>query len=623
MPDSVNSDCRQLQKEQPGARLVLSLLGPPEVLVDGKPASRLGSEKALALLAYLAVDAGRRHLRGGLVALLWPDQPAKQAYQNLRKTLSRLRQAIGDGEARPSHLISDSLTLQFNPKSDYWLDVEVFETLLTDTERHPHRRLGACRSCVSRLNLASELYRGEFLAGMDLSDAATFGEWLVLERERLCQRASSVSHTLASAYLAEGDHKAARQHIRRSLALDPWDEPTHRLLLRSLAMCDGRTAALQHFEGFRASLSAALNVEPEGQTLALVDLIRADELADMRPHVPAGLLSVPTAPFVGREAERARITEYLAGRDQRLITLFGPGGSGKTCLAMEVATEQAPLWRDGVYVISLVDVPHGDRLGDALARALGVPSADSPLESEHLRGFLRGKELLLVLDGFEHLVEGASYLQDILRWVPDVRILLTSRACLGLTEEWTVHLDGLEVPPDTPTRTEEAQATEAIKLFLDNARRVIAGFELTAENLPHVIRICRLVEGLPLGIQLAAPWVRMFSCRQIADEIERSLDFLQDPKGGRPERQQSLRATFEYSYNLLSTRERRLLRELSVFPGGLTPMAAQRVTGAEPLDLVSLVNKSLLQEVSAGRLSLHPTLRYYAAEKLAAVGEEE
>lgn len=623
MAESVDSNRRRPQRERPRARLILSLLGPPEVLVDGKPASGLGSQKALALLAYLAVEAERRHVRSRLAALLWPDQPAKQAYQNLRKTLSRLRQAIGDGEADSPHLISDSLTLQFNPNSDHWLDVEVFESLLTDTERHPHRWLGACRSCVSRLNQAGELYRGDFLAGVDLPDASTFGEWLLVERERLCQRAISMSYTLASACLAQGEHGAVRQHIRRLLALDPWNEAGHRLLLRSLAMGDGRTAALQHFEAFRATLSDELSVEPEERTLALVDLIRAGELADMRPHIPAGSLSVPTAPFVVREAERAQITEYLAGRDQRLITLFGPGGSGKTCLAMEVATEQAPLWRDGVYFIPLVDVPDGNHLTDSLVRALGLTPAGSSWQSEDLYDYLREKELLLVLDGFEHLVERVSHLQDILRWAPDVRILLTSRACLGLTEEWTVQLNGLEVPPDTQTRTEEALATEAIKLFLHNARRVVAGFELTAENLPHVVRICRLVAGLPLGIQLAAPWVRMFSCRQIADQIERSPDFLQNPSGGHPERQHSLRATFEYSYSLLSMRERRLLGQLSVFRGGLTPEAAQRVTGAEPLDLISLVNKSLLGEVSPGRLGLHRTLRYYAAEKLAAVEEEE
>jgi predicted ATPase/DNA-binding SARP family transcriptional activator/Tfp pilus assembly protein PilF len=623
MVERIDPDRRATQDEQPVARLVLSLLGPPEVLVDGKPATGLGSQKMLALLAYLAVEAHHQHVRSRLAALLWPDQPAKQAYQNLRTTLSRLRRAIGDADAEPPHLISDSLTLQLNPQSDYWLDVEVFESLLASTERHRHRRLGACPSCVSSLNQAGELYRGELLAGLDLPDAFTFGEWLLLQRERLRQRAGSLFHTLASSYLAQGRPEAARRCVGRLLELDPWNEPGHRLLLRSLAMSDGRTAALHHFEAFRATLADELDVEPEDRTLALVDLIRAGDLADMHPHMPAGSVPVPSQPFVGREAEREQITEHLAGRAQRLITLYGPGGSGKTRLVMEVAAEQAPLWRDGVYFIPLVDVPNADHLVDALASALDLASADSSSQSDDLVDFLRVKELLLILDGFEHLVDGGPHLQDILRWAPEVKILLASRARVGLTGEWTVRLDGLNVPPTMPTTAAEARDYPAVELFLQNARRVIAGFDLSPENLPHVVRICRLVEGLPLGIQLAAPWVRMFPCRQIADEIEQSPDFLHSLDRGRPERQHSLRATFEYSHHLLSKRERCILRQLSVFRDGFTPEAAQRVTGAEPLDLVSLVDKSLLQDASPGRLILHPTLRHYAAEKLAAVPEEE
>lgn len=428
------------------ARLVLSLLGPPRVFVNGEAVMGLEkSQKVLALLAYLAVEAHRWHLRSGLAALLWPDQPARQAYQNLRKTLSRLRRAIGDDEADPSHLISDSQTIQFNPQSDHWLDVAEIKRLLTATERHPHRRLDACPTCVSKLGQAGELYRGEFLAGLDLREASSLDEWLLLQREQLHQQACSVFHTLASSHLARGEPEAARRHARRLLQLDPWNEPGHRLLLRSLTLSDGRSAALQHFEEFRETLASELRVEPEDETLALVDLIRAGELADMYPRTPLTSLPVPATPFVGRGAERKQINDYLAGQDKRLIILYGPGGSGKTRLAMEIAAEQAPLWRDGVWFVPLAEVPDAEHLSDALALALGLQTANRSPEPADLIDFLRAKELLLNLDGFEHLVPppqpppnsegregGAGLLQEVLRWAPEVRILVTSRARLGL-----------------------------------------------------------------------------------------------------------------------------------------------------------------------------------------------
>jgi predicted ATPase/DNA-binding SARP family transcriptional activator/Tfp pilus assembly protein PilF len=623
MVDIVDSGKRPTRDEGPVARLVLRLLGSPDVLVDGEPASGLGSQKLLALLAYLSVEPHRQHLRSRLVALLWPDQPAKQAYQNLRKSLYRLRRAIGDDEADPPHLLSDSLTLQFNPQGDHWSDVGVFKALLSNAEHHRHRRLGACRTCVSRLARAAELYRGDFLAGLGLPHASAFDQWLLLERERFRQQASSVFHTLASAHLARGEPEEARRQIRRLLQLDPWNEPGQRLLLRSLTLSDGRAAALHQFEAFRRTLADELGVEPEDETLALVDRIRAGELADVLPPAPATSLPVPATPFVGREAERQRITAYLTGQDQRLITLCGPGGSGKTRLAVEIATEQAPLWRDGVWFIPLAQVPDAEHLVEALVTALDLPSVGSRPAPEDLVGCLRAKEMLLILDGFECLVDGGSLLRDILRWAPEMSILVTSRARLGLSGEWAVQLGGLDAPRDTPATAAEATDYGAVKLFLQNARRVSPDFALSPENVPAVIRICRLLEGLPLGIQLAAPWVRVFPCRQIADEIERSLDFLQNPGRDVPERQHSLRSTFDYSYNLLSETGRDVLRKLSVFQGGFTPEAAQEVAGAEPLDLASLVDKSLLQNASPGRFELHLTLRQYAAEKLASAPEEQ
>ena len=608
-------------------RLVLLLLGPPQVLVNGEAVMGLKkSQKALALLAYLAVEAHRPHSRAALATLFWPDQPEEQALQNLRQVLSRLRHAIGDRRANPPHLIAGRRTIQFNPQSDFWLDVAAFTTLLANTQHHRHRRLEACLTCVSQLAQAVECYRGDFLAGLHPAGGVAFDEWLLIERERLGQQACAALHALAGAHLSRGEPKAARRYARRLLRLDPWNEAAQRLLLRALASSEGRNAALEHYRAFRRALADELGVEPGDETLALAEQIRAGTLVDMQPRTPTSHFPTPATPFVGREAERKQINDSLAGPDQRLLTLYGPGGSGKTRLALEIAAKQPPLWHDGVWFVPLAEAPAAEGLGDALAAALDLQASGGPLEAAQLIDFLRPKELLLILDSFEHLVDGAPLLRDVLRGAPQVKILVTSRTRLGLRGEWAMQLGGLDVPAESPATVAEAEDYSAVQLFVQNARRVAPDFTLLPENLPHVARICQLVAGLPLGVELAAAWVRLFPCRQIADEIERSPDFLHNDnsrQNNSPERQHSLRATFEYSYNLLSEAERPLFRKLSVFRGGFMVEAARQVAGAAPSGLASLLDKSLLQTSPSRRLDVHLTLRDYAAEKLAESPQEE
>ena len=614
------------QAESPAsspARLTLLLLGPPQMLVNGEAVMGLKAEKALVLLAYLAVEAHRPHRRSTLATLLWPDQPEKQALQNLRQALSRLRHAIGDQEAEPPHLLTDPQTIQFNRHSDYWLDVATFKTLLDNTQHHRHRRLEACLTCVSQLAQAVEYYRGDLLANLHPAGSLPLDEWLLIQREQLGQQACAALHALAGAHLSRGEPKAARQYARRLLHLDPWNEAAQQLLLRALTFSDGRNAALQHYRAFRQALADELGLEPEDETLALVEQIRAGTLPDTQPHSPVALLPTPATPFVGREAERKQLADSLAGRERRLLTLYGPGGSGKTRLALEIAAEQAPLWYDGVWFVPLAGVPAAEGLVDALAAGLHLRATGSPLEVEQLIDFLRAKELLLILDSFEHLVAGTLLFQDILRRAPEVRILVTSRARLGLREEWALPLPGLDVPAEPPATVAEAEGYSAVQLFVQSVRRVAPDFGLSPQNLPHVVRICRLVAGLPLGIELAAAWVRLFPCWQIADVVEQSLDSLRSTQPDVPERQHSLRATFEYSYRLLSEREQALFDRLSVFRGGFTVDAARQVAGGSPSELVSLLDKSLLQASPSRRLDVHLTLREYAAEKLAEMPEEE
>ncbi|MGD8472676.1 MAG: BTAD domain-containing putative transcriptional regulator, partial [Anaerolineae bacterium] len=535
------------------------------MLVNGVPTKGLKGLKALALLAYLALEIDRPHRREALAVFFWPDQPRAQGLQNLRQTLSRLRRALKEQEAPVPHLLTQRQTIRFNSQGDYWLDVAAFKALVAETKRHPHRRLEVCPSCLSRLASAAEIFRGELLAQLHPAGSLAFDEWLLLEREHLARQACTVFQTLARSHLAQCDYDAAAHYARRLLQLDPWNEWAHRLLLRALALGEGRNAALQHHQDFRQALATELGVEQEDRTQALVAKIEAGELIDTLPGSSLLGLPAPTTSFVGRQAELQQMYDYLASRDQRLITLYGQGGCGKTRLAMQVASEQGPLWRDGVWYVPLARVPSSQALVAALATALGLQTGEHSPEQRELRDFLQPKELLLILDGFEHLMAGVSLLQDLLNWAPEVRILVTSRARLGLHAESAIRVTGLELPRRKPVTMAEAETSSAVQLFVQSAHRVEPAFRLTAENLPHVARICRLVDGLPLGIELAAVWVRLYPCWQIAGAMEESLDFLERPRIGRPQRHSSLRATFDYSYNLLSEPEQAVLRKLSVF----------------------------------------------------------
>ena len=527
------------------------------------------------------------------------------------------------GVANFPYLLVDSQSIQFNRQSDYWLDVKVFEGLVATTEDHRHRRLHACLTCAARLSEAAQVYKGEFLASLHPAGSPALDEWLLIQREQLQQRACVMLHALAVAHLARGEADVARDYCRRWLRLDPWNEVAQRLMLRAISIEEGRNAALNHYRTFRADLACELGVEPEDATLALVDQMGADAPAGMEPHLPFGSLSAPATPFVGRDAELARVSDYLAGQDQRLITLYGPGGSGKSRLALEVAAMQASLWRDGVWFVPLASVPAARAVVDTLASALNFRVSGDSMQAAHLLDFLASRELLLVLDSFEHLLDCAYLLRDVLRSAPRVKVLLTSRARLGLPEEWAVEVLGLDMPSEPQPTLLQAQEHAAVRLFLNSVQRVDPAFALSPDNLSHIVYICRRVAGLPLGIELAAAWARLIPCHKIAEEMEESLDFLQNPDDSTAGRHRSLRATFEYSYRLLSETQQAEFRKLSVFRGGCSAEGAHRVAGISPAVLICLADRSLLQISPSRRVDMHPTLQEYATEKLAEHPEEE
>jgi predicted ATPase/DNA-binding SARP family transcriptional activator len=590
------------------ARLAIHLLGPFHVTLDGEAVTSFESNKVRALLAYLAVEADRPHSRDALVGLLWPEQPGRTARRNLSQALFNLRQAIHDDGNTSPFLQVTRRSVQLNPEGDHWLDVSAFAVHIAASEVHIHPRLETCDPCIERLEQAAELYRGSFLQGFFIDDSIPFEEWVIFWRERCHHQVLDALYHLTEHFKRRRDYRPARRFARRQVELEPWREEAHQQLMRLLAQSGQRSAALAQYEICRRTLADQLGVEPHEETTALYERIRATGSA--RSHnLPHQL-----TPFVGRKEKLSETLEQLENPACRLLTLVGPGGVGKTRLALQAAEEALDLFVHGVCFVSLASVSAAEFLVATIAHALGFEFRGPREPLGQLLDFLRPRELLLVMDGFEHLLQGARVLANILQHAAHVKILVTSRERLNLQTEWLSEVRGLAFPQDK--QIDKVESYDAVQLFLQNASRARTGFDLSPENRPYVIRICQLLEGMPLGIELASAWVWMFSCEQIATKIQRDLDFLATSLRDVPARHRSMRAIFDHSWNLLSKAERDVFRKLSVFRGGFEQEAAEKVAGASLPILAALADKSLLRRTLSGRYDIHELLRQYAAEKL-------
>lgn len=344
--------------------------------------------------------------------------------------------------------------------------------------------------------------------------------------------------------------------------------------------------------------------EPQLQSLAFLRSI---------PYLPAEITR-----FIGRKNEIAEIKHLL--QTSRLVTLAGPPGIGKTRLSLQIAREVARDFPDGVFFVPLTSVRAADKILWAIAEHLNFQLAAGAEPLGQLIHYLREKTFLLVLDNFDHLIAGGGLLTEILRAVPAGKILVTSRERLNLYGEVIYSVSGMALTEEELSET--AAQSEAVELFIDRAQSISPHLDWRPDDLRYIARICRLVEGIPLGIELAATWVDMLSPQEIGDEIEHNIDILEAERQDVPPSQRSMRAAFERSWNLLEDAQRIAFRRLSVFRGGFTRDAVQAITGVDLRTLQSLVNKSLLRrDPQTGRYDIHELLRYYAKEQLESSGE--
>ena len=615
-------------------RLSIRLLGPVHVTLDGNPVTHFETEKSRALLAYLAAEPERPHSREVLAEVFWPGRPEGVARANLRHTLAKLRRLIGDrGRSRdrgaePPFLLPTRHTIQFNEKSDAWIDVAAFSALL---QAGPSTGLPTDRQSIHHLEEAVRLYRGPFLEDVSLADSAAFGEWLAVKRERFGHQVLTALYRLAERYERHGEYERALEHAWRRLELEPWDETAQRQVMRLLAVTGHRDAALARYEDCRRVLQQELGIEPEKETVVLYERIRDGTKPRPEHPTPEHSLSAPLTHFVGRKGELVDIRDHLLDPACRLLSLVGPGGIGKTRLALEAARallHDAPgSFPDGAFLVPLAYLRSAEALATGIGQALHLPLLGELEPGEQLLNYLRQKRLLLVLDGFERLLDGAGLALQILRAAPEVKILVTSQVRLNVKGEFLFPIVGLEYPdpvhdqPGPPL----AQATpsagkasrySAVQLFLQAAQRADPSFEPEGEDVRAIVHICQLVRGMPLAILLAAAWVGMLSPAEIAAQIESSFDFLEADWRDLPERQRSLRTVFDRSWRLLTEREKEVLRGLSVFRGRFRREAAQQVAGASLHELRALVDRSLLHRIATGEYEVQQLVRQYAADEL-------
>ena len=575
--------------------LYASLLGGVAFTVNGRPITSLPARVGQALLVYM-LHQPRPVARERLMDLFFQTNDPKQARINLRATLSRIRKQIGDvlDANRAEVWVRDDITLTS--------DAATFTQRLTDH-----------RTANTEYEHALRLYEGDFLAGFYLRDAPEFEQWMVMERERLRLLAIEGLQRLIRWQKEAGAFREALASADRLLAIEPLLEQTQRDKMLLLTRTGQRALALRHYRAVITLFNEELGVALAPETVALYERI---EQTVMPPPL---VLPTNRRAFVGRSAELTLLQQTLADRNRRLVTLHGTGGVGKTRLSQEVArrthSTTPGMFLDGVYFVELAAVDSAEAAAVQIAQVIRLPLRGQQSAIDQITQFLKPKEMLLILDNFEQLVAvAADLIARLLQVAPAITLLVTSRERLNLYAESVLDVGGLSLPQGGST------TGDAVRLFIENAGQHRLGFAPDPTERAEMARICQLLEGVPLGIELAAGWLRQQSLSEVAAQIMDSLAFLETSLRDVPERQRSLRAVFLHSWELLTDELQRVLSALAVFPGSFSAEAARSVLNVSIDQIAALSDKSLLQQTADNRFTLHPLIREFAYEQLAQDG---
>ena len=569
--------------------LRLHLLGPFHIETAQPPPRGFGA-KAKAMLCYLALES-RPVPKPLLEKLFWPDALDRSS---LNRELTHLRKVATNG------LIAEDDTIQIDRSIGVWLDTELFATLVK-------------QGGTTALTQAMALYHGEFMAGFDLENCPDFDEWLRVQRTYWHEQAVDLLTKLVDRHRGSSE---VLKFARILLVLEPWREEVQRAIMLILGRRKQWNTASKQYINCCQVMEQEFKAAPSPETTRLHQRIEAARKL-VTPALPAEL-----TPLIGPTIEVDHLSEQLIDPVYQQVTLIGFGGMGKTRLALATAKALAHAFLEGVYFVSLTATSQAT-LAIMLADALPIPLTSHQTPQAQLIRYLRTKELLLILDGFEHLLSEAGLLADILEQAPGVKMLVTSRQRLAIRGERLFEVASLTYPiPDPMTNsmtnggTEILETYSAVTLFLQLARDVQANFPATHVENAAIVHICQLTMGVPLAIELAAATLPDHSYPKIVAALENSLRFLDNRRRGGHPRQQSMWATLAYSWNLLTPEEQRIMRRLSVFAGSFPVAAAHYVANAGPAVFVGLVSKFFLRSTD-DRYIVHELIREFSREQLA------
>ncbi|MEZ4660207.1 MAG: BTAD domain-containing putative transcriptional regulator [Caldilineaceae bacterium] len=584
--------------------LKIHLLGSFRVILNDEAITNFDADSARALLAYLVLRVEHAHERVSLASLLWCDQPVESGLHNLRSALNRLRKALNDSDALAQPLIlATRRTVQWNPKYKIWVDVLEFERLLALVKRHAHRRLSGCPWCIQQLAQLAALYDGEFLTDLRV-ESLLFEEWRQVRRESMHRLAMQSFHVLAEHHQQKESYGEAEFYARRQIALERWNEEAHVQLMRALYATGQRSAALAQYEACRGILEAEFGVAPvQSTTVLYAEICQRDRQERRQPilaFAPANSpmtspsqpclhnLPQPLTSFVNRQTEVDILLQGLVNPAQRLTTLTGGGGMGKTRLALSIGQTLKHSFADGVWFVSLAELPSTTEkaraetaIAEQICRVLPIDNGARGTPRQHLLTYLRGQEMLLILDNFEHVAAGAALIHSMLQAAPSISLLVTSRHALGFQAEQLMRVPALT-------------QIHAVQLFLERARAFCPDWRATAEQMPLVEEICFYVGGCPLAIELAAAGLRQQSLAAICQLTKhRSCDLAADLPDI-PVRHRSLRAVFAHSWQLLTAVERQALKFMAGVANISDITAAQLETNLSMSVLANLYHKSMI-----------------------------
>ena len=595
--------------------------------------------------AYLVAEQGRAVPRDELAEALWGETPPASWDKALTGIVSKLRALLADQGIDGANTLTGAFgCYRLELPEGIWVDILAAATAVDDAEAAlTAAELDRAKDAAE---FAAAVLGQPFLPGED-------GSWVAGKRRELAELRARALGVLTEASLRSGDAPDAVKWAEQTIALAPFRETGYRRLMEAHVAAGDGAEALRVYERCRRLLADELGAYPSPETESIYRrLLEAPGVGpvaatsteavlpgvtspttqklEAHPHArPVANLPVPPNALIGRRRELAEIVERVRDEKVRLLTLTGPGGAGKTRLALQVAADVVGDFPDGVFFVALASLKDPNLVLPTVAQTLGLVDTGAVSLLRTIAEHVAGRRLLLVLDNFEHVVVAASSVAEFVGDGLGSKVLVTSRTPLRLSAEWEFPVPPLALPnPARPPDPGGLVAYDGVALFAERTRAVSPGFAITDANARAVAELCVRLDGLPLAIELAAARMKVLTPQALLARLEHRLDLLTGGARDLPARHQTLRATIDWSLNLLSAEEQALFMRLAVFNGGCTLGAAEAVCGREILDgLTTLVDDNLVRQETQPdgepRYTMLETIRDAALERLEASGEAD